>query len=545
MKKLMQLVYKYKRYPVLMLLVCATLAVTVVVQNVAIAEFLNSMLFKTKQSLGFILTIIIIVLMLRATLNFSNQLLGVHLSSHVKHDLRQRMVHIESERPVGEQMTLITETIDGISPFYQSYLPQVFKSIMIPMAIIIAMFWVHLNTALIMLVTAPFIPLFYIIFGLKTRDESKDQMTYLNQFGQRFLNLTQGLITLKLFNRTKHTEKQIYEDSTHFRDLTMKILRSAFLSGLMLEFISLLGVGLVALEAALSLVVFHTIDFKTAAIAIILAPEFYNAIKDLGQAFHTGKQSEGASDVVFEFLDQPSKNKQYDYSYQQDQIPFIRIDNVSFKYNNEMGHGFAMKPTNLDIYEREHIALVGPSGAGKTTLSKIITRTLVPTNGEITFKHQHMRMGILSQKPYIFTASIKENISMFNDIDDEVIVDVLEKVQLKEKVMSLRNGIHTLIGDGGETFSGGQMRRIELCRLLVMQPDLVVLDEPATGLDIETEQVIQSVLDDYFKDTTQLIIAHRDATIRKATRRLYMQDGCIIKDDQLISVNKEENGDES
>lgn len=111
--------------------------------------------------------------------------------------------------------------------------------------------------------------------------------------------------------------------------------------------------------------------------------------------------------------------------------------------------------------------------------------------------------------------------------------------------MSLRNGIHTLIGDGGETFSGGQMRRIELCRLLVMQPDLVVLDEPATGLDIETEQVIQSVLDDYFKDTTQLIIAHRDATIRKATRRLYMQDGCIIKDDQLISVNKEENGDES
>ncbi|MBM6423499.1 hypothetical protein JSX97_10280, partial [Streptococcus suis] len=135
---------------------------------------------------------------------------------------------------------------------------------------------------------------------MKTRDESKDQMTYLNQFGQRFLNLTQGLITLKLFNRTKRTEKHIYDDSTQFRDLTMKILKSAFLSGLMLEFISLLGIGLVALEAALSLVVFHTIDFKTAAIAIILAPEFYNSIKDLGQAFHTGKQSEGASDVVFE-----------------------------------------------------------------------------------------------------------------------------------------------------------------------------------------------------------------------------------------------------
>lgn len=541
----MQLVYKYKRYPILMLLVCATLAVAVVVQNVAIAEFLNLMLFKTKQSLNFILTLIIIVLMLRATLNFINQLLGNHLSSHVKHNLRQRMVHIESERPVGEQMTLITETIDGISPFYQSYLPQVFKSITIPMAIIIAMFWIHLNTALIMLVTAPFIPLFYIIFGLKTRDESKDQMTYLNQFGQRFLNLTQGLITLKLFNRTKRTEKNIYDDSTQFRDLTMKILKSAFLSGLMLEFISLLGIGLVALEAALSLVVFHTIDFKTAAIAIILAPEFYNSIKDLGQAFHTGKQSEGASDVVFEFLDHPTKKKPSDFVYQEGQIPFIRLNNVSFKYNTEMGHGFALESTHLDIYEREHIALVGPSGAGKTTLSKIITRSLIPTEGEVTFKYQHMRMGILSQNPYIFTASIKDNIAMFSDVKDEIIIDVLEKVKLKDKVMSLRNGIHTMIGDGGETFSGGQMRRIELCRLLVMQPDLVVLDEPASGLDIETEQVIQSVLDDYFKETTQLIIAHRDSTIRKATRRLYIQDGYIIKDDQLISVNKEENGDES
>ena len=133
---------------------------------------------------------------------------------------------------------------------------------------------------------------FYIIFGLKTRDESKDQMTYLNQFSQRFLNVSKGLITLKLFRQTAHTKKQVYEDSTQFRDLTMRILKSAFLSSLMLEFISMLGIGLVALEAALSLVVFHNIDFKTAAIAIILAPEFYNAIKDLGQAFHTGKQSE-------------------------------------------------------------------------------------------------------------------------------------------------------------------------------------------------------------------------------------------------------------
>ncbi len=119
-------------------------------------------------------------------------------------------------------------------------------------------------------------------------------MTYLNQFSQRFLNIAKGLVTLKLFNRTEQTEKHIYDDSTQLK-LTMRILRSAFLSGLMLEFISMLGIGLVALEATLSLVVFHNIDFKTAAIAIILAPEIYDPIKDLGQAFHTGKQIEGAA----------------------------------------------------------------------------------------------------------------------------------------------------------------------------------------------------------------------------------------------------------
>ena len=145
----------------------------------------------------------------------------------------------------------------------------------------------------------------------------------------------------------------------------------------------------------------------------------------------------------------------------------------------------------------------------------------------------------------MYKRQIKDNISMFNDVSDDIILEALEQVQLKEKVQSLKNGIHTLIGDGGEMLSGGQMRRIELCRLLVMKPDLVILDEPATGLDIETEQVIQSVMHHQFKATTQLIIAHRDSTIRQATRRLYIHDGEIIKDDKNISVNVKENGDES
>ncbi|HFV7483806.1 TPA: ABC transporter ATP-binding protein/permease [Staphylococcus aureus] len=542
MKKLTTLLFQYKIFPVLMFLVSTGLGILVITQNILIADFLDKIIRHQFQGLWIVLFILLGVLLLRATVQFLNQWLGDTLAFKVKHMLRQRVIYKNNGHPIGEQMTILTENIDGLAPFYKSYLPQVFKSMMVPLIIIIAMFFIHFNTALIMLITAPFIPLFYIILGLKTRDESKDQMTYLNQFSQRFLNIAKGLVTLKLFNRTEQTEKHIYDDSTQFRTLTMRILRSAFLSGLMLEFISMLGIGLVALEATLSLVVFHNIDFKTAAIAIILAPEFYNAIKDLGQAFHTGKQSEGASDVVFEFLEQPNYNNEFLLKYEENQKPFIQLTDISFRYDDS--DRLVLNDLNLEIFKGDQIALVGPSGAGKSTLTHLIAGVYQPTIGTISTNQRDLNIGILSQQPYIFSASIKENITMFKDIENNTIEEVLDEVGLLDKVQSFTKGINTIIGEGGEMLSGGQMRRIELCRLLVMKPDLVIFDEPATGLDIQTEHMIQNVLFQHFKDTTMIVIAHRDNTIRHLQRRLYIENGRLIADDRNISVNITENGDD-
>ncbi|HGO3744150.1 TPA: ABC transporter ATP-binding protein/permease [Staphylococcus aureus] len=542
MKKLTTILFQYKIFPVLMFLVSTGLGILVITQNILIADFLAKIIRHQFQGLWIVLFILLGVLLLRATVQFLNQWLGDTLAFKVKHMLRQRVIYKNNGHPIGEQMTILTENIDGLAPFYKSYLPQVFKSMMVPLIIIIAMFFIHFNTALIMLITAPFIPLFYIIFGLKTRDESKDQMTYLNQFSQRFLNIAKGLVTLKLFNRTEQTEKHIYDDSTQFRTLTMRILRSAFLSGLMLEFISMLGIGLVALEATLSLVVFHNIDFKTAAIAIILAPEFYNAIKDLGQAFHTGKQSEGASDVVFEFLEQPNNNNEFLLKYEENQKPFIQLTDISFRYDDS--DRLVLNDLNLKIFKGDQIALVGPSGAGKSTLTHLIAGVYHPTIGTISTNQRDLNIGILSQQPYIFSASIKENITMFKDIENNIVEEVLDEVGLLDKVQSFTKGINTIIGGGGEMLSGGQMRRIELCRLLVMKPDLVIFDEPATGLDIQTEHMIQNVLFQHFKDTTMIVIAHRDNTIRHLQRRLYIENGRLIADDRNISVNITENGDD-
>ncbi|MGW7887830.1 ABC transporter ATP-binding protein/permease [Staphylococcus xylosus] len=542
MKRLTSLAMQYKIYPIFMFVVSTLLAITVVVQNISIAEILNVMLLSANHDLLNLLMFTLIVLIARATFNTINQMIGNQMAAKVKRDLRKQLIIKQSKDPIGVQMNTLTESVDGIVPFFNSYFPQVFKSMMIPLLIIIGMCFVHLNTALIMIVTAPFIPLFYIIFGLKTRDESKDKMTYLNQFSQQFLNKIKGLITLKLFNRTEQTEKELYEESTKFRDLTMRILRSAFLSGLMLEFISMLGIGLVALEAGLGLILFHNLDFKTAAIAIILAPEFYNSIKDLGQSFHTGKQSEGSSDVLFEVLDKEDKEPKPQIQINLNQSALIRLNQVDFKYKDASEH--ALKNINLNIKSGEHIALIGRSGAGKSTLAQLIAQNLEPSSGTITYKQKDLNIGFLSQAPYIFNASIRDNITMFHQVDEAQILQVLADVELKEKVLSLKDSLDTRIGEGGEMLSGGQMRRIELSRILLGYPDLLIFDEPATGLDVKTENIIQNVIEQQFSNITMITIAHRAHTIKNADRRILIEQGILKSDDTHKLNNPRQGGDE-
>lgn len=542
MKRLTNLALTYKLYPILMFIVSTFLAVTVVVQNISIAEILNTMLKHPTQDLVLLLLFTLAILIGRATLNTLNQLIGNRMAARVKQDLRRQFIYQDTKEPIGAQISTLTESVDGIVPFFNSYFPQVFKSMMIPVMIIIAMCFIHLNTALIMVVTAPFIPVFYIIFGLKTRDESKDKMTYLNHFSQQFLNKIKGLITLKLFNKTASTEEALYRESTTFRDLTMKILRSAFLSGLMLEFITMLGIGLVALEAGLGLILFHNIDFKTAAIAIILAPEFYNAIKDLGQSFHTGKQSEGASDVVFALLDQEDRDLQPTRQYDTQQTALIELKHVYFKYDDATVD--TVKDMSLEIQQGEKIALIGQSGAGKSTLAQIIAQNYVPHSGSVTYQDRDLTIGFLSQSPYIFNASIRDNITMFKNIDDASILRVLADVGLAEKLAELPQGLDTWIGEGGEMLSGGQMRRIELSRVLLLQPNVLIFDEPATGLDVETEQTIQRVIEKRFSNTTTITIAHRAHTIHRADKRIYIEDG-HLKDDAHVLLDNPDKGGES
>ncbi|WP_414044807.1 ABC transporter ATP-binding protein/permease [Macrococcus equi] len=514
MKYLTQLSKQYFRLHIVIFIFSIALSIAIIMQSIEIGKIVDYILTKNVIDIPHTLVVILIILVMRSILQSGIKYTGQVMSDKIKRSLRKKL--LKKCKDAGETLNLSQQGIEGIHPFFADYIPQVYKSMLVPLFIVIFLFRFHYQTALIMCITAPFIPLFYIIIGINTSKKATEQMLSLNHFSNYFLNVMKGIMTIKLFKYEKTAMEKIEDYSVQYKDNTMKILKTAFLSTLMLEFIAMLSIGIIALEIGLSLIVFESVSFYTSVVVLMLAPEFYNALKDLGLAFHTGKQSSGYGELIDDALNKEDHSTKVDYH----QAQTIVMDDILVSYPE---HKYQFQ-ANVTL-PLKHYVIAGPSGAGKSTFAKVLAG-LQYAKGTLTLPESCKgNVVYLSQNPIILNTTIMNNIKMFQQIDDEVVYHYAEMLRLHELFMSLPDQYETVIGQSGRQLSGGEARRLMLLRVFVQPKALVIFDEPTAMLDIESERIINQAIERLKQQSTVFIIAHNQQTITSAQNIIYIDDG--------------------
>lgn len=549
MVQLKEMAYEQKSKMILLFVFALISGLAIIGQAYFIVSIVDR-IFLQKQSFQEIIPAMIgllVVLIARALFNYLSGRTGVKMASKVKSDLRKSLLNKFSRNPMqaslqgqsGQKVSVMMDAVDEIDSYFSSYIPQLIQTSVIPIIILITAFTQHMYTGLIIIVTAPFIPIFMIIVGGKTKEKSEAQMDKMAAFSGRFLDTLQGLTTLKLFGRANLQKEAIRKSSLDFRDATMEVLKIAFVSTLMMELISMLSIGLIALELSLRLIVFQNIAFFTAFFMLVLAPEFYVALKELGSAFHTGRGSMGAAKKIQRELADTGEGVSWGEARLNtgDTPPRIALRDAGFTYGPD---AFALTHIDAEIRPYEQIAIVGKSGAGKTTLLHIIAGLVPLSNGDIRLNGRSRselnetdwfdQLSYISQDPYLFSGTIAENIAIGakRDAAREEIEQAAAKAGIAELINSLENGYDTAIGEAGRGLSGGEKQRVAIARAFLKKPSIILFDEPTTGLDLHTERILQTSLKELSKDATVITVAHRLHTITNADKIYFLEAGKLL-----------------
>ncbi|WP_340391641.1 ABC transporter transmembrane domain-containing protein [Macrococcoides caseolyticum] len=529
MKFLTKLSFNYRWTHFMFFVLSILLSIIIVLQSVQIGKVVDAVLYHHKIDFTFVLFTIFVILISRSSVQMALKVTGNAISIKVKHELRAFLSKKKDD--AGTVMNNIQQGIEGVHPFFSDYLPQVYRSTFIPCSILIFLCFFHYQTALIMLITAPFIPIFYIIIGINTEKEATRQMLSLNRFSNYFLNVMKGIMTIKAFDYEEKALKQTAQYSERYKEHTMKILKTAFLSTLMLEFISMLSIGIIALEIGLSLLVFHSVSFYTSVVVLMLAPEFYNALKDLGLAFHTGKTAAGYGEILSEQMTEPVSQVEYITE------DIIRFTDVRTYYDNSE---FSLDIPELDL-PLDHYTIAGASGSGKSTFAKLLCNR-VPFEGQMSLSNKLQNEVVyLSQFDAILSDSVINNITMFNDYDFEQVVALAKKFRLHERFITMSDGYDTIIGPEGEQLSGGEMRRLSLMRVFLYPKKLIILDEPTAMLDKESRDIILSAVEELKSYSYVMMIAHHEATVKQSKQLLYIKNGHVKRfSNEEMRLNNDE-----
>lgn len=499
-----------------------------------------------------LLQLLLLIILLRAFLAWGSEVSSTALAIRVKSDLRQRLfekilrlgpAYTRSER-TGELVNAAIQGVELLDSYFSQYLPQLFIAALVPLSILIVVFPRDLLSGLVLFLTAPLIPVFMVLIGNTAEKLTKRQWDTLGLLSAHFLDSLQGLTTLKDLGRSREHVNSISEASNRFRDRTLSVLRVTFLSALVLELVSTLSTAVVAVELGLRLLYGHLV-FQQAFFLLLLAPEFYLPLRMLGLRFHAGISGATAARRIFEILDAPISGD--DSPRVRDQDPelisltpasTIAFEHLSYTYPGETVP--ALQDISLEIQAGEHVAMVGLSGAGKSTIAGLLLRFIQPGSGQITMNREPLAeipleswrslVSWVPQDPYLFHDSIGANLRLaMPEASDEQLSVTIQAAHLEEFIKSLPQGYGTVIGEEGARLSSGQSQRLALARAFLKNAPILILDEPTSSLDPEQETLVESALHDLMHGRTVITIAHRLNTIFNADRIFVLEQGRLVE----------------
>ena len=482
---------------------------------------------------------------LRSILAWLSQQAAFFASARIKKEVRNELFrHLQALGPAylygrrtGDLANTVVDAVEALEPYYSGYLPQVALAALIPLAMLAVVAGADWHSALVLAVSGPLIPLFMVIIGKGAERLNQKHWKRLARLSAHFLDVLQGLTTLKLFNASRQEAQVVAQISDDYRHSTMAVLRVAFLSSLALEFFSTLGIAMVAVLLGFRLLAGH-MNFLPAILALLLAPEFFLPLRKLGAHYHARMEAIGAAQGILEILNTPAPvraggSKTLDVR----EGLHVAFQNVRFAYD---GNRTALSDLNLHIHPGETLAIVGQSGSGKSTLSYLLLDFLRPQKGAVTvngIKLHELAEGQwlphvawVPQRPHMVYGTVSENIRLGKPEADRVrVVEAARRARADTFIRGLPQGYETMVGEGGHMLSGGQRQLVAVARAFLKDAPLVILDEATANLDPETQEKVQTAIAALALGRSTLMIAHRISTVQLADRIVVLHQGRVVE----------------
>ncbi|CAI3631763.1 putative ABC transporter, ATPase/permease components [Clostridium neonatale] len=428
------------------------------------------------------------------------------------------------------------EGVEQLEIYFGKYLPQFFYSMLAPITLFIFISFISLKAALVFIVCVPLIPLSIIAIMKIAKRILKAYWKNYSNLGGRFLENLQGLTTLKVFNLDEEKHEQMNSEAERFRRITMKVLSMQLNSINIMDFIAFGGA---ALGTIVALNQFRNGQLLAGdlLIIILLSSEFFIPLRLLGSYFHIAMNGMTASDRIFELLDSEEKEKNTkEITNELDDVS-IEFEDVTFSYD---GKRRVLNNINLEVNKGQLVAIVGESGSGKSTIASLILNSYSATSGKIKVNDINIenissddlykKISLVSTNSYIFNGTILDNLLMGNrNAKDEEIDDALKKSRLDEFINSLKDGVNTNVGEGGNSLSGGQKQRLSLARAILADREMIIFDEATSNIDVESEEAIWKAIYELAVNKTILVISHRLANVTKADSIYVMKNGYLVE----------------